>query len=133
MKPLTVLSTGLAPTISGQHVKLGNGNWAYTIRQPIGVVGAIGAWNYPIQIASWKIAPSLAFGNTVVFKPSPLTPLTAVVLCEILTEAGLPAGAANVIQGRVLTHLIIETFQPFHDQGSHVQNMPCFRRVLNMF
>ena len=94
---------GLAPTMSGQHIKLGNGNWAYTIRQPIGVVGAIGAWNYPIQISSWKIAPSLAFGNTVVFKPSPLTPLTAVVLCEILIEAGLPKGAVNVVQGEAKT------------------------------
>ena len=98
---------GLSPTISGQHLKMSGENWAYTIRQPIGVVGAIGAWNFPLQIASWKIAPALASGNTVVFKPSPLTPINAVVLAEILKEAGLPDGALNIVQGQGETGQLI--------------------------
>ncbi|XP_002736595.1 4-trimethylaminobutyraldehyde dehydrogenase A-like [Saccoglossus kowalevskii] len=90
---------GLAPTIAGQHIQLPGGSFAYTRREPLGVCAAIGAWNYPFQIASWKAAPALACGNTMVFKPSPLTPLTAVVLAEIFTESGLPKGSFNVVQG----------------------------------
>ena len=89
---------GVAPTIGGEHIDLG-GSFAYTRREPLGVCAGIGAWNYPIQIACWKAAPALACGNTVVFKPAELTPLTALLLAEILTEAGLPAGAFNVVQG----------------------------------
>lgn len=89
---------GLAAGICGDHYELG-GNFAYTRREPWGVVGGIGAWNYPIQIASWKAAPALACGNTMVFKPSEMTPVTAIKLAEILTEAGLPAGAFNVVPG----------------------------------
>ena len=77
---------------------MGRGSFAYTIREPLGVVGAIGAWNYPFQMVSWKSSPALACGNTVVFKPSPLTPLTAVMLGEIYKEAGLPDGCFNVVQ-----------------------------------
>lgn len=73
-------------------------SFAYTRREPLGVCGGIGAWNYPFQMASWKSAPALACGNTLVFKPSPLTPFTAVMLAEIYTEAGLPNGAFNVVQ-----------------------------------
>jgi betaine-aldehyde dehydrogenase len=89
---------GLAAAITGEHVDLG-GSFGYTRREPLGVVGAIGAWNYPIQVASWKAAPALACGNAMVFKPSELTPLTALKLAEILTEAGLPPGVFNVVQG----------------------------------
>jgi len=63
------------------------------------VVGAIGAWNYPIQIALWKAAPALAAGNAMIFKPSEVTPLTALKLAEIFTEAGLPDGVFNVLPG----------------------------------
>ncbi|WP_186398408.1 betaine-aldehyde dehydrogenase [Stappia sp. P2PMeth1] len=89
---------GLAATLTGEHIDLG-GSFAYTRREPLGVVGAIGAWNYPIQIACWKAAPALACGNAVVFKPSELTPLSALKLAEILKEAGLPDGVFNVVQG----------------------------------
>lgn len=71
----------------------------YTRREPLGVVAAIGAWNYPLQIACWKTAPALACGNSVVFKPSELTPLSAQFLAEIFKMAGLPAGAFNLIHG----------------------------------
>lgn len=64
--------------------------------------GGIGAWNYPLQMAVWKSAPALACGNTMVFKPSNLTPLTACMLAEIYTEAGLPPGCFNVVQVKKL-------------------------------
>jgi betaine-aldehyde dehydrogenase len=90
---------GLAASLTGEHIPLSGGDWAYTIRQPLGVCVGIGAWNYPTQIACWKAAPALAVGNTMVFKPSETTPLLALKLAEILTEAGLPAGVFNVVQG----------------------------------
>jgi betaine-aldehyde dehydrogenase len=88
----------MAATLTGETVELG-GDWAYTIREPLGVCAAIGAWNYPMQIACWKAAPALACGNTMVFKPSEETPLSALKLAEILVEAGAPPGVFNVIQG----------------------------------
>ncbi|KAK3611299.1 hypothetical protein CHS0354_015712 [Potamilus streckersoni] len=90
---------GLAATVSGDFLQLANGSFSYTIHEPLGVVGGIGAWNYPFQMAGWKSAPALACGNAFVFKPSQLTPLTAVMLGEIYKEAGLPDGCYNVIQG----------------------------------
>ncbi len=89
---------GLAATIGGETIPLG-GDWAYTMRVPLGVTVGIGAWNYPSQIACWKAAPALVCGNTMVFKPSELTPLGALRLAEILAEAGAPAGVFNVVQG----------------------------------
>ena len=71
----------------------------YTLRQPIGVVGCISPWNLPLYLFSWKIAPALAAGNCVVAKPSEITPMTAFLLGEICTEAGLPAGVLNIVQG----------------------------------
>ena len=91
---------GLAGSLTGQHIRLPDGNWAYTIREALGVCVGIGAWNYPTQIACWKGAPALACGNAMVFKPSETTPLCALKVAEILHEAGLPAGLYNVIQGR---------------------------------
>ena len=75
------------------------GPFAYTRREPLGVCVGIGAWNYPIQGAGWKAGPALAMGNAMVFKPSENTPLSALVLAEIFTEAGLPDGLFNVVQG----------------------------------
>ena len=89
---------GAAATIHGEYHELG-GAFAYTRREPIGVCVGIGAWNYPIQIACWKSAPALACGNTMVFKPSELTPLTAMKLAEIYLEAGVPPGVFNVVHG----------------------------------
>ena len=89
---------GIAPSIFGQTIELG-GPFAYTRREPLGVCAGIGAWNYPIQIASWKAAPALATGIALVFNPSEMTPLTALTLADILTEAGLPDGVFNVVQG----------------------------------
>jgi betaine-aldehyde dehydrogenase len=93
---------GLAATISGQHIELSDA-FAYTRREPLGICVGIGAWNYPIQIACWKSAPALACGNSMIFKPAELTPLTAIKLAEIYTEAGLPPGVFNVVQGDART------------------------------
>lgn len=90
---------GLATAIQGEQVPLRESSFFYTRREPLGVVAGIGAWNYPIQIALWKSAPALAAGNAMIFKPSEVTPLTALKLAEIYTEAGLPAGVFNVVQG----------------------------------
>jgi betaine-aldehyde dehydrogenase len=89
---------GLAATLRGEHYDLG-GSFAFTRREPLGVCLGIGAWNYPLQIAAWKAAPALACGNSMIFKPSELSPLSAIRLAQIFTEAGLPSGVFNVIQG----------------------------------
>lgn len=90
---------GVVPSLHGQHIDLPPDAFAMLRREPIGVCAGIGAWNYPIQIAMWKSGPALACGNTMVFKPSEQTPLTALKLAEIYTEAGLPDGVFNVVQG----------------------------------
>ncbi len=70
-----------------------------TFREPLGVVGLIVPWNFPLTIASWKVAPALAAGNTIVLKPAELTPLTAIELERIALEAGIPEGVLNVVVG----------------------------------
>ena len=89
---------GLAASLTGDHIQLGD-DWVYTIREPLGVCLGIGAWNYPTQISCWKGAPALACGNAMIFKPSETTPLSALKVAEILTEAGAPPGVFNVLQG----------------------------------
>lgn len=74
-------------------------NFAYTLRQPIGVVACVTPWNFPVAIPVWKIAPALVAGNTVVFKPASLTPATAVRIVEIFEEAGIPPGVLNLVLG----------------------------------
>ncbi len=83
---------------------------AATVREPVGVVGAIVPWNFPLLLASWKVAPALAAGCTIVLKPAPATPLTAIELGKIALEAGLPEGVLNVVTGAgpQLGQLIVE-------------------------
>lgn len=88
--------SAIAHTMQSEHIPV-DGGFAYTTLDPLGVVLAIGAWNYPFQIASWKTAPALACGNSVIFKPSELTPITASELAKILKKAGLPDGVFNVL------------------------------------
>lgn len=90
---------GLAQSIEGRQIPLRETAFAYTRQEPLGIVAGIGAWNYPIQIAMWKAAPALAAGNAMIFKPSELTPTGALKLAELFTEAGLPNGVFNVVQG----------------------------------
>src|ERR1700741_5362495 len=74
-------------------------NFVYTIKQPLGVVACVTPWNFPVAIPTWKIAPALVAGNTVVFKPATLTPATAVRIVEIFEAAGIPPGVLNLILG----------------------------------
>jgi acyl-CoA reductase-like NAD-dependent aldehyde dehydrogenase len=90
---------GWTTKIHGETLNLRDGAFTFTLRQPIGVVGAIVPWNFPFLLASWKIAPALAAGNTVVLKPASLTPLTALRFAELTQEAGLPEGVFNVVTG----------------------------------
>lgn len=91
---------GEAQQPSGEHYPSANPlTLLYTTREPLGVTAIVTPWNFPIAIPAWKIAPALAFGNTVVFKPASLTPLSAVRLVEALAEAGLPPGVLNLVTG----------------------------------
>ena len=90
---------GWPTKIHGETLALRDGAFTFTLRQPMGVVGAIVPWNFPFLLASWKIAPALAAGNTVVLKPASLTPLTALRFAELTTEAGVPDGVFNVVPG----------------------------------
>lgn len=89
----------VAANLNGEAVDLGPQAFGYTRREPLGLTAGIGAWNYPIQIACWKSAPALACGNAMLFKPSEMTPLTAVHLARIYKQAGVPDGVFNVVQG----------------------------------
>ncbi|MCK0110349.1 aldehyde dehydrogenase [Flavobacteriaceae bacterium S0825] len=84
---------------SESHESVGQQAINYTLRQPIGVVGCISPWNLPLYLFTWKIAPAIAAGNCVVAKPSEVTPMTAYLLGEICTEAGLPKGVLNIVHG----------------------------------
>jgi len=84
---------------SEAHESVGLNSINFTLRQPIGVVGCISPWNLPLYLFSWKVAPAIASGNTVVAKPSEITPLTAFLLGEICNEAGLPKGVLNIVHG----------------------------------
>jgi acyl-CoA reductase-like NAD-dependent aldehyde dehydrogenase len=89
---------GAPERLLGETIPVAGGQ-AWTVREPLGVVGLITPWNFPLAIASWKLAPALAAGNTVVLKPAELTPLTALRFAEIAREAGIPAGVVNVVAG----------------------------------
>ena len=84
---------------SEAHESVGLNTMNFTLRQSIGVVGCISPWNLPLYLFTWKIAPAIAAGNTVVAKPSEVTPMTAYLLGEICTEAGLPKGVLNIVHG----------------------------------
>lgn len=84
---------------SEAYESVGLNSMNYTLRQPLGVVGCISPWNLPLYLFSWKIAPAIAAGNTVVAKPSEVTPMTAFLLGEICSEAGLPKGVLNIVHG----------------------------------
>ena len=90
---------GWADKIHGETIPVRGEFFNYTLREPVGVVGQIIPWNFPLLMAAWKIAPALACGNTVVLKPAEQTPLTALRLGEICQEAGLPDGVLNIVPG----------------------------------
>jgi acyl-CoA reductase-like NAD-dependent aldehyde dehydrogenase len=90
---------GWASKLQGDTLPVRGNVLNYTLREPVGVVGAIIPWNFPLLMAAWKIAPALACGNTVVLKPAEQTPLSALELAAIAAEAGVPAGVINVVPG----------------------------------
>ncbi|MDB6020393.1 MAG: aldehyde dehydrogenase, partial [Pedosphaera sp.] len=90
---------GAISKFCGQTIPVARGGFDFTLRQPMGVVAAIVPWNFPFPIATWKVAPALAAGNCVVLKPARQSPLTALRLGELAVEAGLPAGALQVLAG----------------------------------
>ncbi|PWI75842.1 aldehyde dehydrogenase ALDH [Purpureocillium lilacinum] len=90
---------GWADKVFGQTISTTHQKFAYTLRQPIGVVGQIIPWNYPLSMASWKLGPALACGNTVVIKAAEQTPLSILFLASLIKEVGFPPGVVNVING----------------------------------
>ncbi len=92
-------ATGAMHTANESHDSAGQNAINYTLRQPLGVVGCISPWNLPLYLFTWKIAPAIAAGCTVVAKPSEVTPMTAYLLSKLCIEAGLPAGVLNIVHG----------------------------------
>src|ERR1700675_1311458 len=90
---------GLATKIHGETVNTLESAFTYTLREPVGVVGLIVPWNFPLLLASWKLGPALACGNTIVWKPASLTPLTTLRFGKLAIEAGVPAGVINIVTG----------------------------------
>ncbi|GGO79917.1 putative aldehyde dehydrogenase DhaS [Marinobacterium nitratireducens] len=90
---------GMADKVEGSVIPVESGFLNYTQREPIGVVGQIVPWNFPLMFTSWKMAPALAAGNTVVLKPAELTPLTTLRIAELMQEVGFPPGVVNVVVG----------------------------------
>ncbi|HUP65144.1 MAG TPA: aldehyde dehydrogenase family protein [Thermoanaerobaculia bacterium] len=90
---------GWSGKVAGETLPVSDGAFTYTLREPVGVVGAITPWNFPLMLAVWKIAPALACGNTVVLKPASNTSLSILKFAEYAREAGLPAGVLNIIPG----------------------------------
>jgi acyl-CoA reductase-like NAD-dependent aldehyde dehydrogenase len=90
---------GLTTKIHGETVNALETAFTYTLREPVGVVGLIVPWNFPLLLASWKIGPALACGNTVILKPAEQTPLTTLKFGELVVEAGFPAGVVNIVTG----------------------------------
>lgn len=90
---------GMADKVQGGTIPVAGPFFNYTLREPVGVVGCITPWNFPLSLASWKVAAALACGNAVVLKPAEQTPLTAIRLAELAAEVGFPAGVLNVVPG----------------------------------
>ncbi|NML55003.1 gamma-aminobutyraldehyde dehydrogenase [Streptomyces sp. R302] len=96
----TAFFAGAARHLQGQSAAEYSGDHtSYVRREPIGVVGSIAPWNYPLQMAAWKILPAIAAGNTIVLKPAELTPLTSLMFAEAAKDAGIPDGVINVVTG----------------------------------
>jgi aldehyde dehydrogenase (NAD+) len=90
---------GMADKLEGSVIPVDTGFFNYVLREPVGVVGQVVPWNFPLMFTSWKMAPALAAGNSVVMKPSELTPLTSLRIAEMMAEVGIPDGVVNVIPG----------------------------------
>jgi betaine-aldehyde dehydrogenase len=123
---------GAISRFGGQTIPVARGGFDFTLRQPMGVVAAIVPWNFPFPIATWKVAPALAAGNCVVLKPARQSPLTALRLGELVVEAGLPAGALQVLAGSghemgdaLVQHPLVRkiSFTGSTEVGSHIMQL----------
>merc|ERR1712032_562411 len=94
---------GWADKLQGKTIPTEGGNFAYTIREPVGVCGQIIPWNFPLLMQAWKFGPSLACGCTVVMKTSEKTPLSCLQVCKLIQQAGFPKGVVNVLSGQGAT------------------------------
>ncbi|HEY9029044.1 MAG TPA: aldehyde dehydrogenase family protein [Burkholderiaceae bacterium] len=90
---------GMADKFQGETIPVEAGFLNYTLREPVGVVGQVVPWNFPLMFTSWKMAPALAAGNTLVMKPAEITPLTSLKIAELMAEAGMPEGVVNIVPG----------------------------------
>jgi len=91
---------GMADKFQGETIPVEVGFLNYTLREPVGVVGQVVPWNFPLMFTSWKMAPALAAGNCIVMKPAEITPLTSLKIAELMSEAGMPDGVVNIVPGR---------------------------------
>ena len=123
---------GWADKITGDTLPVEGPFFCYTRREPVGVVGAIVPWNFPLNIASWKFAPALAAGCTVVLKPASETPLTALAFAELALEAGFPPGAFNVVPGGGSTAGAALVRHPDVDKISFTGSTEVGRQVMRM-
>jgi aldehyde dehydrogenase (NAD+) len=123
---------GWADKIAGDTLPVEGPFFVYTLREPVGVVGAIVPWNFPLNIASWKVAPALAAGCTVVLKPASETPLTALAFAEIVSEIGLPPGAFNVVPGGGTTAGAALVRHPDVDKISFTGSTEVGRQIMRM-
>jgi len=125
-------------TIPMDAIAAGEGYFGFYLRRPVGVIGGISPFNFPLNLVAHKVAPALAAGNTLVLKPASTTPLTAVKLCEILQEAGLPAGAINLVVGSggtvgewLVTDPRVDkiTFTGSPDVGRHITSVAGIKKI----
>jgi aldehyde dehydrogenase (NAD+) len=123
---------GWADKITGDTLPVDGPFFAYTLREPVGVVGAIVPWNFPLNIASWKFAPALAAGCTMILKPASETPLTALAFAEIALEAGFPPGAFNVVTGGGSTAGAALVRHPDVDKISFTGSTEVGRQIMRM-
>jgi acyl-CoA reductase-like NAD-dependent aldehyde dehydrogenase len=108
---------GMADKVQGDVIPVEPGFLNYVLREPLGVVGMIVPWNFPLMFCSWKMGPALAAGNTVVMKPAELTPLSALRVAELMVEAGFPPGVVNIVPG------------PGRTVGEHLARHPGVRKI----
>jgi aldehyde dehydrogenase (NAD+) len=108
---------GMADKVQGDVIPVEPGFLNYVLREPLGVVGTIVPWNFPLMFCSWKMGPALAAGNTVVMKPAELTPLSALRIAELMAEVGIPPGVVNVVPG------------PGRTVGEHLARHPGVRKI----
>ncbi|QKX61851.1 uncharacterized protein TRUGW13939_09007 [Talaromyces rugulosus] len=124
--------SGWADKTFGQTINTSPEKFAYTLRQPIGVVGQIIPWNFPLSMAAWKLGPALACGNTIVLKPAEQTPLSVLVFAELVKEAGFPPGVINIVNGygREAGSAIVE--HPLVDKVAFTGSTATARQIMKM-